>query len=98
MSVTRKKAKSFSWSMNSNYDLKYHISKEGTWCTVLFSNDHFLISKALVAKQGFHFVCLLPSMPITSTKNSLLYLLQDKISPAALILVMKCKDLRCYKM
>ena len=55
-------------------------------------------SNALVAKQGFLFVCLLPSTSVTSKKNSLLYLLQDKFSPAALILVMEWKDLGCYKM
>ena len=37
----------------SNYDLKYHIFKEGMWYTALFSKDHFLNSKALVAKQGY---------------------------------------------
>ena len=82
----------------SNYDLKYHIFKEGMWYTALFSNDHFLKSKALVAKQGFLFVCPFPSMSVTSKKNSLLYLLQDKFSPAALVLVMEWKDLGCYKM
>ena len=74
----------------SNYDLndlKYHIFKEGMWYTALFSNDHFLKSKALVAKQGFLFACPFPSTSVTSKKNSLLYLLQDKFSPAALILV-----------
>ena len=79
---------------SSNYDLKYHIFKEGMWYTALFSNDYFL--KA--AKQGFLFVCPLPSMSVTSKKNSLLHLLQDKFSPAALILVKEWKDLGCYKM
>ena len=81
----------------SNYDLKYHIFREGMWYTALFSNDHFLKSEALVARQGFLFVCLLPSTSITSKKNSLLHLLQDKFSPAAFILVMEWKDLGCYK-
>ena len=40
----------------SNYDLKYHIFKGDVWYTALFSNDHFLNSKALVAEQGFLFV------------------------------------------
>ena len=83
----------------SNYDLKYHIFKEGMCYVVcIFSNNHFLKSKALLAKQGFLFVRLLPSTSITSKKNSSLYLLQDKFSPADLILVMEWKDLGCYKM
>ena len=76
----------------SNYDLKYHIFKEG------MCYNHFLKSKALLAKQGFLFVRLLPSTSVTSKKNSSLYLLQDKFSPADLILVMEWKDLGCYKM
>ena len=82
----------------SNYDLKYYIFKEGMWHTALFSNDHFVKSKALVARQGFLFVRPLTNMSVTSKKNSLLYLLQDKLSPAVLILVMEWKDLGCYKM
>ena len=82
----------------SNYDLKYHIFKEGMWYTTLFSNDHFFKSKALVAKQGFLFVRPLLSTFVTSKKNSLLYLLQDKFSPADLILVMEWEHLGCYKM